>query len=369
MGGMETKQNIEDILLYDIMDKGFSVLQDLNTEISFTQNSPVKVYRTNDINIYKIKDFSIKFLYSNSNKHKTFSENVFILDLDMLDSHYHLLLDYVGQYFLLKQRFPKLKPVFVTYQHGEKKKLIKDHGKLSRNMYRVLDLAGFNCEEIIDLKEFSSITFKETCFINVFQNQYLAKVGNKAIASSDMSYSARSLKTLFYFKEKPKNKKKFFITRMSENTALRKLIGETERYIAKEKIEYLRNTTFYRESHKYCRRISLEDEVFLETFFKNHGYEIINPFDYNFEEQIEIFASATHIAGLAGAGFINVIFPKDKAKIFILNSNTAYNFDHGSIPKILGHEVYYIPGLKKENERSYTVSVKEMIKSLPMDKI
>jgi hypothetical protein len=287
----------------------------------------------------------------------------------MLDSHYHLLLDYVGQYFLLKQRFPKIKPVFITYQHGEKKKLIKDHGKLSRNMYRVLDLAGFNCEEIIDLKEFSSITFKETCFINVFQNQYLAKVGNKGIASSDMSYASRPLKDLFSVKEKLKGSKKFFITRVPENSYLREIIGKTEKYIIKEKLEYLRSTTFYHESVKHCRRISLDDELFLETFFKNNGYEIINPSDYEFEEQVRIFSSATHIAGLAGAGFINAIFPNQKAKIFILNPNTGYNFDHGSIPKILGHDVYYIPELKKESEKSYTVSVKEMIKSLPMNKI
>jgi hypothetical protein len=369
MAGTKAKQKIEDILLYDIMDKGFSALQHLNTEISFSKNSPAKLYSTDDINMYKIKDFSIKFLHSSSQKHKTFSDNVFILDLDMLDSHYHLLLDYIGQYFLLKQRFSNLKPVFVTYQHGEEKKLIKDHSRLSKNMYKVLDLAGLSCEEIVDLKEFSSITFKETSFINVFQNQYLAEIGDKVFASSDMSYAAKPLKALFGIKEKSKNKKKFFITRMSENTALRKLIGETERYIIKEMISYLRETTFYRESHKYCRRISLEDEVFLETFFKNNGYEIINPSDYEFREQVEIFSSATHIAGLAGAGFINAIFPNHRAKVFILNPNTEYNFDHGSIPKILGHHVYYVPELKKKNEKSYRFSVKEIINSLPLDEI
>lgn len=61
------------------------------------------------------------------------------------------------------------------------------------------------------------------------------------------------------------------------------------------------------------RRMINEPEVF--AIASKMGYEIINPEDYKFEDQVKIFSSATHVAGCLGAGLTNVVFSRQGSSL------------------------------------------------------
>lgn len=55
------------------------------------------------------------------------------------------------------------------------------------------------------------------------------------------------------------------------------------------------------------------DEI--EAIFEKAGYEIVFPHLLSFEEKANLFANATHIAGPASSGFVNMLFSKRNTKV------------------------------------------------------
>lgn len=85
----------------------------------------------------------------------------------------------------------------------------------------------------------------------------------------------------------------------------------------------------------------VEEEI--EQVFLEHGYEIIQPSGIPMDEQIEIFANATHVAGLLGTGFYNGIFCKRGTKFTALRINPDYWYDfEGDIRSVIDCEFKYI---------------------------
>lgn len=57
----------------------------------------------------------------------------------------------------------------------------------------------------------------------------------------------------------------------------------------------------------------------------SRGYEVVYPAELTFAEQISLFANATHIVGLLGAGLTNSIFAKASARVFMIDPG-LYDF-------------------------------------------
>jgi capsular polysaccharide biosynthesis protein len=87
----------------------------------------------------------------------------------------------------------------------------------------------------------------------------------------------------------------------------------------------------------------LEEEVRLEKYFTSKGYEIIDPEDLSFYEQINYYYNATHIASIRGSGLFNTIFCQEDANIFILDTAQPYEFAYYDICKLSTQNVYEIP--------------------------
>ena len=66
----------------------------------------------------------------------------------------------------------------------------------------------------------------------------------------------------------------------------------------------------------------IEEEI--ENVFLENGYAIIQPSGMPMDEQIGLFASATHVAGLLGTGFYNGIFCKRGTKFTAIMINPKY---------------------------------------------
>jgi len=69
------------------------------------------------------------------------------------------------------------------------------------------------------------------------------------------------------------------------------------------------------------RKITNEAEV-KEILIKN-GFTIVTLANLDFKTQVNLFNNATHIVGLHGAGFANLVFCKPKTKILELTPNSA----------------------------------------------
>jgi len=76
-----------------------------------------------------------------------------------------------------------------------------------------------------------------------------------------------------------------------------------------------------KSNFSHTRKITNEDEV-KETLIKN-GFSIILLANLTFKEQISLFKNATHIVGLHGAGFANLVFCGPETLVIELKPSTA----------------------------------------------
>lgn len=82
----------------------------------------------------------------------------------------------------------------------------------------------------------------------------------------------------------------------------------------------------------------------LEQLLIDQGYEIVEPERLTFMQQVALFRSADVIVSSSGAALANIIFTKNKAKIFIIigeHPGTSYGY-WPNIASAVGREVNYI---------------------------
>lgn len=70
-------------------------------------------------------------------------------------------------------------------------------------------------------------------------------------------------------------------------------------------------------NHAASRRLSNEDEIF--AICQHHGFELVEPENLAFDEQVKLFAQAEALVGVKGAAFTNVMFCPPSAKILLLS--------------------------------------------------
>jgi hypothetical protein len=305
--------------------------------------------------IYNFINISIKPLDSKSEQIKRFKENVFVIDLDVIDSHFHFLNDVIGQFLLLKEHIPDIFPVILIRSpisvKRARSKIPNSKSRLSNFIYDLLSKIKDLNVEITDINNYKEVIIENSFAISTETSQYTIKSELFGLAGHSPELTVPLIQRALGldFKAVPKNK--IFITRMHENNKTRRMKKTLEYWSLKdlkEKEKY-KNKIGYSNYEKIVSRfISLQEEIDLENFFKNMGYIIINPSLYSAEKQIEIFSMASHVAGLAGAGFINTIYCKPGAIVTILKTNTDYEFTHGDWARAAGHSLIEIPEVVKQ---------------------
>lgn len=86
----------------------------------------------------------------------------------------------------------------------------------------------------------------------------------------------------------------------------------------------------------------LYNEESVSKLFESYGYEIIDPRDYSFREQLEIFSQAKVIAGVSGAGLTNIIFANRNTKVICILPSEIKVSCYSTIAGILNQPYYFI---------------------------
>ncbi len=346
------------------MKKGAGDIVPVNFEILFKQKSAATVNEAFDesLTIHSLSNVSINFLNNQTNAKKIISGNIFLMDFDYLDSHFHFLSDFLAPYLLLKKHIKDLKLVLVIYNHTGEKLPVSQHTNLSKYCYDILDKLDVYENSVIDLKDYKNLILENVFFTETYYNQYLEKSLPQIIEWDYLKSGFCEVANALRPHNVGLESKKIFISRMNENNEVRKIKKSLKNKNFNTK--KLPKDWKIRTEHRY---IKLKDEMFLENFFRTKGYDVIDPSSYSLKEQLNIFSNATHVAGLSGAGLINSIFSNHKVKLFILNPSSGYGFDHGEGPKVVGHSVVYIPEISGKGQDITRLSVDEIIERLQLE--
>jgi hypothetical protein len=316
--------------------------------------------------IYQICNLSIKMVDSLENKNKHFTENAYLFDLDSVDSFFHFLNDTVGNLLVLMNHVENLH-CFVLIRNPlmiNKFSIDKDDSyrqtcyRLSKYVFDVLNkLDSLNIKiSFLNMNNYENVSFENIFIISSEFNSYISlkEINTEAFVGPNVTVPL--LQKTFRLTEGPAENNKIFITRKSENSKVRNLKKNMD--VIKQKfpngVKRYKNNIGIGNLEKINHRfISMQDEEMIEDFFKNKGYQIINPELLTFKEQLELFYTADVVAGLSGAAFINTIFCKNNAKVIILNTSTGYSFWHHLWPHQAGLDVINIPKLVVGGNEKY----------------
>ena len=128
-----------------------------------------------------------------------------------------------------------------------------------------------------------------------------------------------------------------------------------ELVIAPEKIFITR-----RGIHGRC----LVNAAEIEAIAENHGFIVIDAQDYTITQQIELFANASYIIGLHGAGLLNMIYCKKKhVKIFELFPGNFYKAVYYWLASEFSHDYTCLRGLPTEDNEQTVTSTSVTFKS------
>lgn len=83
-------------------------------------------------------------------------------------------------------------------------------------------------------------------------------------------------------------------------------------------------------SRRKCGNQRLMNASEIEKIFAEHGFQIVFPEDWSFEEEVVAFHGADVIVGATGAAFTNMVFCHEGAKVGIImpNGNDSYVFSN-----------------------------------------
>tara|TARA_Y100000817_G_scaffold314557_1_gene313839 strand:+ start:1081 stop:2181 length:1101 start_codon:yes stop_codon:yes gene_type:complete len=112
-----------------------------------------------------------------------------------------------------------------------------------------------------------------------------------------------------------------------------------------------------KSNHRNLRKITNEDEI-IDYLKKKEGFSVVRLGDFNFVDQVNLFHKASHIIGLHGAGFANLVFCKPNTFVLEFKSITAGNVI-GNLARNLSINFYEISRkpLNEDNNQQGLISV------------
>ena len=121
----------------------------------------------------------------------------------------------------------------------------------------------------------------------------------------------------------------------------------------------------------------IDDEVVLEKFFKQHGFEIVYPEDFkSFEDQINYFNEVSVAVSMSGGGAINAIFMQPGGVVLELTTTLfTPSFDgfmeahHQFFSNVAFKKDHTYVAIKNEDKKAATLIKKIKTNKLVMDKI
>ena len=80
-----------------------------------------------------------------------------------------------------------------------------------------------------------------------------------------------------------------------------------------------------------ARRLEDKDKDKIFSFFESKGYEAVDPGKLNYDEQIRLYKSCSHIAIPTGAMALASLMCNKNTQIIMFTNNTNYDFPHNKM--------------------------------------
>lgn len=298
----------------------------------------------------------------------TISGNCFMIDLDRTNSYFHFLLDQIGQYEYVRSVIPDVKLLVITKDSEQYP--ADTFTQLSSIVNEILSRYDAYENRVINLSHYSEVVIERMYFCSKHFNYYTTNISIFHSMSTEWKPIIDSIRSgPMYSPRKGGLSRKIFISKRSENNKVRKMKKIFDKKLSDRTPEEKQLIASFAGGDNSIkmryRLISESDEIMIENFFIEHGYEIIFPENHSFQEQINIFHSATHIASFKGASTVNSIFSKPGSKVFMLNTSDKYRFPHEDILREAGMEVYSLPEIPKvRNKEDTPFYGRDILKSL-----
>jgi hypothetical protein len=99
------------------------------------------------------------------------------------------------------------------------------------------------------------------------------------------------------------------------------------------------------------------------------GFEVVEPEQLTFVEQVRVFADAELVVGLGGAGLFNVVFCRSDTQVVTIESTNAFLYHHSSLFAGLGLRYGVILGRQDESDstpvhKRWWIDVPEVVRIL-----
>lgn len=304
--------------------------------------------------VVKIKNTRIEAtIPSHNGLSQKYYGNYFLLDLNGTQ-YFHTIYDQIGQYLALKEIIPDLKPLLSRHANAS-------YGKLSglqRNALKLFKISNGQMSSTL-MAVYDTVDIENLYYYyqaghpmidkmpSTMANEWPFRDYDEQNPNGYNMLVSRKLREFINYDYPEVPTRKVFISR---GKALLKLLNEEAiLHHYDEQTARMFKDRFY----------PLEYNMELENYFEQHGYEIIDFDNKTMEQQIDIVANASHIAGIHGAGFTNLIWANPNAKVFFVNTHSNYTFIYRLIAKQFGMEPYIIVNPEFDPEDPDAVRIHE----------
>ena len=113
------------------------------------------------------------------------------------------------------------------------------------------------------------------------------------------------------------------------------------------------------------RKLLNHQEVY--NLLKGYGFEFIEPGKLSFEEQVEVFSSASVVVGAHGAALTNIVFMPLKSKVVMLAPPAAGGFFFRSLCSHLEHDFSVVFGCcvsSSNHDSDYQINIYDLASAL-----
>jgi hypothetical protein len=90
------------------------------------------------------------------------------------------------------------------------------------------------------------------------------------------------------------------------------------------------------------RYLSERDENYLENFFLDRGYRILDPGKEDLLQTLSSVFNSTHCAALAGSVVFNFFAAGDETILFLINQDTRFEFDYNTAIDSISDNVFHV---------------------------
>jgi len=279
--------------------------------------------------------------------------------------HYsHLLIDYLGPFLQMKEKYPNLKMIFLKNKNLN---IFYSTEKVCNDLAK-----EFNAE-IVDISENNYILEEVILHYRYDTGVYAKPNANwpipaipKTVFAQDSDETEEddlNIKTLKWLQHSAKCLNKYFSKYVSEDIIEKLYISrKTSNKIHTSRMNNDPDMSYH---IKYMLGRRVHDEKYdteLENKLKDRGYIIIDPSEMGFFEQIKYCMLAKNIVSIDGGGMLNILFNNKNCFVFQIKVHQDYEYFYKNIIEAVNNNKVY-----EIDVRDMTVdsAIDYIIKSIP----